>query len=107
MSVLGYGPDYWDPYAILNVLFEGRFIEPLGFNVAHFSSRKFNSLLAAASKLTGRARYAAYGRLDVDLVRDEAPMVAYESESVSTFISKRVGCVVLRPDLDFAAVCLK
>ena len=108
MSVLGFGPDYWDPYAILNVLFDGRFIgTPFGFDIAHFSSPKYNSLLEAASKLTGSARYAAYGRLDVDLVRNEAPMVAYESESVLTFVSKRTGCMVLRPDLDFAAVCLK
>ncbi len=108
MSVIGYGPDYFDPYAILNVLFDGRMIgTPYGFNVGYFNSPKYNALLDAASRLSGSARYRAYGRLDVDLVKNAAPMVAYESESALTFVSKRVGCLVLNPDLDFAAVCLK
>jgi ABC-type transport system substrate-binding protein len=108
MSVLGFGPDYWDPYAILNVLFDGRMIgTPYSFDTGYFDSTKYNALLDAASKLKGAARYAAYGRLDVDLVKNAAPMVAYESESALTFVSKRVGCMVLNPDLDFTAVCLK
>jgi peptide/nickel transport system substrate-binding protein len=108
MSVVGFGPDYWDPYAILNVLFDGRMIgAPYTFDVGYFDSPAYNARLAAASKLTGAARYRAYGKLDVDLVRNEAPMVAYENESAVTFVSKRVGCLVLNPFLDLAAVCLK
>jgi ABC-type transport system substrate-binding protein len=108
MTVLGFGPDYFDPYAILNVFFDGRFIgTPYSFNLAYFDSPRYNALLEAASRLTGAARYRAYGKLDVDLARNAAPIVAYESESAITFVSKRVGCIVLHPDLDLAAVCLK
>jgi peptide/nickel transport system substrate-binding protein len=108
MSLLGLGPDYSDPYAILNVLFDGRMIgTPYSFDIGYFDSPKYNALLSAASKLTGSARYAAYGKLDIDLARNEAPMVAYESESALSFVSKRVGCIVLNPFLDLDAVCLK
>jgi peptide/nickel transport system substrate-binding protein len=108
MTLVGIGPDYFDPYAMLNVLFDGRLIgTPYSFNLAHFNSPKYNLLLDAASRLTGPARYRAYGRLDVELATNEAPMVAYENESVLTFVSQRAGCLVLNPFLDLAAVCLK
>ena len=61
----------------------------------------------SSSRLTGSARYRAYGRLDVDLSRNGAPAVAYENESILTLVSKRTGCLVLNPFLDLAAVCLK
>jgi peptide/nickel transport system substrate-binding protein len=105
ISVLGYGPDYWDPYASLNILFDGS--TSGGFDIEHFDSPKYNSRLETASKLTGSARYRRYGQLDVDLAKIAAPMVAYESESDLTFVSKRVGCLVLNPSIDLAAVCLK
>jgi ABC-type transport system substrate-binding protein len=108
MTVLGFGPDYSDPYAVLDTLFDGRLIgSQYTFDLGYFDSPKYNALLAAASKLTGSARYAAYGKLDVDLARNAAPMVAYESESALSFVSKRTGCMVLNPFLDLAAVCLK
>jgi len=108
MTVLGFGPDYWDPYAILNVLFDGRMIgTPYTFDLGYFDSPKYNALLAGASKLTGPKRYRTYGQLDVDLAQNAAPMVAYESESALSFVSKRVGCIVLNPFLDLAAVCVK
>jgi peptide/nickel transport system substrate-binding protein len=108
MTLVGIGPDYFDPYAMLNVLFDGRLIgTPYSSNLAHFNSPKYNLLLDAASRLTGPARYRAYGRLDVDLATNEAPMVAYENESALTFVSRRAGCLVLNPFLDLAAVCLR
>jgi len=108
MTVFGFSPDYSDPYAVLNTLFDGRMIgTPYTFDLAYFNSPKYNALLAAASKLTGSARYAAYSRLDVDLARNAAPMVAYESESAVTFVSRRTGCVILNPFLDITAACLK
>lgn len=108
MTFVGVGPDYFDPFAMLNILFDGRLIgTPYGFNLSYFNSSKYNALLDAASRLTGLPRYRAYGKLDVDLAAKQAPMVAYENESVLTFVSKRVGCLVLNPFLDLAAVCLK
>jgi len=60
-----------------------------------------------AAGLRGRARYTAYGNLDIQLARDAAPIVSYAFAKEPTLVSKRVGCVVLRPRLDLVAACLK
>jgi peptide/nickel transport system substrate-binding protein len=98
-------PDYIDPYAYLNVIFDGRFVG--GSNVTRFNSDRFNRLLRAAARLRGRARYVAYGKVDVQLARDAAPMIPIDYLNQPTLVSKRVGCIVLRPELDLAASCLK
>ena len=76
-------------------------------NWSYFNSPRWNSALRRASRLTGEARYRAYGRLDVELARDEAPAVAYGVDSALTLVSARTGCVIVNPYLDLAAVCLK
>ena len=100
----GWTPDYVDPANSLNTLFQGG--SPRNYA---FDSRRYNRLLERAAVLSGRARYRAYGALDVKLARDAAPFVAYAYDSTPTLVSKRVDprCVVLRPELDLAAVCLK
>jgi len=101
----GWGADYGDPYGILNILFRN----PGGgkANIARFNSPRYNRLLNRASRLSGAKRYRAYGNLDVTLARKAAPLIAYGTDNVWTFVSKRVGCKILRPELDLAAVCLK
>ena len=98
-------PDYIDPFSYLNVFFESRFIG--GSNNARFDSSVYDRLLREAAGLEGVARARAYGLLDVRLARDAAPMVATTFLNEPTLVSKRVGCVVLRPELDLTAVCLK
>jgi ABC-type transport system substrate-binding protein len=100
-------PDHLDPYAYLNSLLDGQFIREA--NLSHFNSPKYNRLLRRADRLRGAARYRAYGELDVQVARDAAPIVAISYLNVPTLVSKRVDsrCVVLRPELDLAAVCLK
>jgi peptide/nickel transport system substrate-binding protein len=93
---------------LLNDLFSGASIgNPAAGNNSHFNAPVYNTRLEAASRLTGSARYRAYGRLDVDLVRDAAPAVAYAYDSALTLVSQRTGCVVVNPYLDLAAACLK
>ena len=60
-----------------------------------------------AARLQGDARFRAYGRLDVQLSRDAAPGIPIDLPREATLVSRRVGCIVLRPDLDLTAVCLK
>jgi peptide/nickel transport system substrate-binding protein len=106
----GWGADYSDPYAYLNVLFDGRRIgEPDNFDFSNFKSTSYNRRLDQASRLHSDARYRAYGRVDVQLARDAAPAIAYSVSNLPTFVSSRVDrrCIVLRPSLDLAAVCLK
>ena len=97
--------DYYDPYAFLNIYFESRFIGRT--NSSNLRSPEFDRRLRTASALSGAKRVKAYQQLDADLVRDAAPVVPLTYSSEPTLVSKRVGCVLLRPALDLAAACLK
>jgi peptide/nickel transport system substrate-binding protein len=97
-----------DPGSVLNSLFDGSAIgKPSNANYSYFNSPRWNSALRGAAGLTGEARYRAYGRLDVEIARDEAPAVAYGVDDALTLVSARTGCVIANPYLDLAAVCLK
>jgi ABC-type transport system substrate-binding protein len=98
-------PDYIDPFSYLNVFFDSRFIG--GSNWARFDSPEYDRQLRRAASLQGRARARAYGALDVRLARDAAPMAGTAFMNEPTLLSERVGCIVLRPELDLTAVCLK
>jgi peptide/nickel transport system substrate-binding protein len=103
-----WAPDYLDPYTYINTLLDSRSIKAVGnLNYAHFDSPQYNRLMARAAQLHGRARSRAYASLDLRLARDAAPWVAYSISKEPTFVSKRVGCAILRPTLDLAAACLK
>ena len=95
-------PDYADPFAVLNVNFEGRFIGTV--NWGRFDDDEFNRALRQAASLRGAARLRAYAALDARLTREGAPMIAVEVLNDATLVSARVGCV--RRPFDLAAVCL-
>lgn len=97
--------DYYDPYAFLNLYFESRFIGRT--NSSNLHSANYDRRLRAASGLRGKARTQAYARLDGDLMREVAPVIPLAYISEPALVSKRVGCVLLRPALDLAAACLK
>lgn len=103
--------DFVDPYQYINVLFDGRSI--LGTNIAHFDLPKYNALMRRTGRLSGEERDRAFGRLDVRLARDGVPMIAVAFDSDATLVSKRVGCILLRPasnglaGLDLTTACLK
>lgn len=96
--------DYYDPYAFLNLYFENRFINRT--HASSLGSPKYERRLRAASRLRGKERLRAYGRLDADLVREVAPVIPLTYISEPTLVSKNVGCILLRPALDLAAACL-
>ena len=96
-----------DP-GVLSQLFDGTTIgTPANNDYSYFNSSKYNRLLERASRLSGEARYRAYGKLDVEITRDAAPGVAYSVDNALTLVSARTGCVVVNPYLDLEAVCLK
>jgi len=105
MAFNAWAPDYLDPFTYINTLLDGRFVGAT--NSARFNSAKYNALMRRAAALRGAARYRAYGQLDVQLARHAAPSIPMYSLNESTLVSKRVGCVVLRPTIDLTAVCLK
>ena len=100
-----WAPDYLDPFTYINFLLDGRYIGST--NSGRFNSPAYNGRMRSAARLQGAARYRAYGRLDVELSRDAAPRVPVFVQNAATLVSRRVGCVVLRPNLDLTAVCLK
>jgi ABC-type transport system substrate-binding protein len=78
------------------------------FELSHFDSPKYTRLLEAANRVPwGQKRYDAYGKLDGDISRNAAPAMPIAWDNALTFVSKRTGCVVVNPNLDLAAVCLK
>jgi ABC-type transport system substrate-binding protein len=104
----GSTPGAPDPVGFLVSLFDGHAIQATdNSNLSYLNSAVVNRRLAAAQRASERTRYQAAGRLDVDLARTVAPAIAYAYDNQLTFVSKRVGCIVLRPDLDLTAACLK
>ena len=99
-------PSYVDPYAYLNQLLDGRYAG--GTNFTRFNSRAYNQQMRqTASVLQNSERRRAYGALDVRIAREAAPLAAVDFLKEPTLVSKRVGCIILRPVLDLTAVCLK
>ena len=96
-------PDYRDPSAVLNVQLDSRFIGAT--NWSRFHSPAYDRRLRAAARLRGAPRYRAYGRLDVRLAGEEAPMLAVDFFNDAALVSKRVGCVN-RP-FELAVICLR
>jgi ABC-type transport system substrate-binding protein len=89
----GWGMDYPDPSNFVNVLLDGRRIQPdNNVNVSYFNNAEFNARMDKANSLSGAARLTAYGLLDRDLMRDQAPVAPYISTNARWFTSNKVGC---------------
>ena len=100
----GWAADFPDPYGMLNELLEtSPVIEPTPND--HTYQRK----LAAAAQLSGPGRYITYGKLDLDLARNSAPLVAFGNGSTHDFFSARIGCQTYNAyfGVDLAALCLR
>ena len=110
IGLLTWSVDYPDPSDVLNYMFEGKFIgQPQAANWERFNDLVYNRRLQAAAKLTGPRRYREYARLDEDIARDAAPIVAFANENRFDFFSARMGCHVYQPvyGMDLAALCIK
>ena len=105
IAFFGWAADYLDPFNFINVLLDGRFVGTT--NWGRFDSPGYNASMRRAARLSGEARLRAYAQLDERLSRDAAPAVPVDLPSATTLVSRRIGCVVLRPELDLTAVCLK
>lgn len=101
-----WSPSYIDPFAYINLLLDRQFVGATNF--ARFTSAAYDEPMHRAARLArGAARNSAYAALDVRLARDAAPLAAVDVLNEPTLVSKRVGCIVLRPVLDLTVVCLK
>jgi YVTN family beta-propeller protein len=95
--------DFPDPYGMLNVLLENSsVIQPT------FDDPTYQGELARAARLSGPARYLTYGKLDLNLARNGAPLLAFGNPSTHDFFSARIGCQTFGfYDTDVAALCLR
>jgi peptide/nickel transport system substrate-binding protein len=95
---IGWIADYFDPYDFINVLLDGTTIQDKNnSNYAYFNSAKYNRLMKAAAKLTGQARYTAYGNLDIDIMKNAAPWIPVFNYTSRDFISPRVENAIYHP----------
>jgi len=104
---LGWIAAWNDPLYFMS-LFDGRTVgEPHSANYSRLNSPTYTRLIERASRLTGLARYDAFGGIDVRLARDVAPAIAYANGNSWAFVSARTGCAVMNPYFDLTSVCLK
>ena len=92
ISHSGWGADYPDPYNFINVLLDGRRIQATNnVNEAYFNTPSFNAKMERASRLFGAARLRAYGNLDIDIMRNSAPLAPYVNTNARIFVGPDVG----------------
>jgi ABC-type transport system substrate-binding protein len=86
----GWCADYFDPFDYLNVLFDGSKLQAANNNnYAYFNNASFNKGLDHAASLSGKARAAAYAKLDQELMVKYAPVVPYLISTNRYFVSSR------------------
>jgi len=86
----GWCADYFDPFDYLNVLFDGSKLQAANNNnYAYFNNASFNKGLDHAASLSGKARAAAYAKLDQTLMVKYAPVVPYLISTNRYFVSAR------------------
>jgi ABC-type transport system substrate-binding protein len=90
--------DYPDPFDFINVLLDGTNIqESNNSNYSYLNNAAYNKRMNDAAKLSGDARYAAYGKLDVDLMKNLAPWAPMHNGNTREFISNRVTNYIYHP----------
>lgn len=97
-ALAGWCADYLDAENWFNVLFDGRKIqESNNVNVSYTSNAALNRKMDAANALTGDARAAAYGKLDLEVSRDWAGWVPFSNINQRTFVSARTKNIIVHP----------
>lgn len=87
----GWCQDYPDPYDFVNILlYGGNIQEDNNNNLAYFNNPAYNRKMEAAAKLTGDARLKAYGDLDIDIIKNQAPWASWQTISDRWFIGRRL-----------------
>jgi peptide/nickel transport system substrate-binding protein len=109
LAIERYNVPWVDPYQYIDLHIDSRTIQPTAnTNLSYFNSSRYNQMVARAGKLSGQARYDAYGKLAVAIARDAAPMAAMFVRNNRFLVSARVGCVSAGAHgLDLAGLCLK
>jgi peptide/nickel transport system substrate-binding protein len=108
---VGWIADYPDPFDFMNVLLSGESIhDSNNNNYSYFNNTAYNKKMDAAARLFGAKRFSTYGSLDVQIMKNAAPIVAWDNDNDREFISAKTGCYVPQPVYglaDLALLCVK
>jgi peptide/nickel transport system substrate-binding protein len=105
----GWHMDYFDPYDFVHLV-DGSTIRPVNSNnLSYFNHPAYNRRIRQARALVGPARHKAFAALDVDLMRNAAPVAVYASPNDRHYVSARTGCYHYQPvyTYDLPAICLR
>jgi ABC-type transport system substrate-binding protein len=96
--LIGWLADYPDPFDFINVLMDGNNIQDSNnSNYAYLNIAKYNKAMNAAARLSGNPRYEAYGKLDVDLMKNAAPWAPMYNGNTREFIGNRMTNYIYHP----------
>ncbi len=91
IAAVGITADYPDPSVFINSILDGSLIKrENNANNCYFNDAVFNKRMRGCARLTGEERFAAYGQLDLDIMREAAPMIACDNNTKRDFVSTRV-----------------
>jgi ABC-type oligopeptide transport system substrate-binding subunit len=110
LSDTGWQADYADPFDFVNVLLDGSTIQNANnSNVSYFNDPNFIKQMHQAALLTGKGRDAAYGNLDINIMKQAAPWASFANSNLRMFVSHRWGCFTFSSvyQVDLAAACIK
>jgi peptide/nickel transport system substrate-binding protein len=89
---MGWCSDYPDPYDWLNVLYYGGNIQAENnVNYSYMNVSKWNKKLSSAARLVGPKRLKTYGKLDLDIMKQVAPISATRTYQSRYLLSNRVN----------------
>ncbi len=89
---MGWCSDYPDPYDWINILLYGKTIQAENnVNYSYFNHPKWNKKMENAARLVGPKRLAVYGQMDIDIMKQAAPMAIERTYNNRYFFSNRVN----------------
>jgi len=110
---MGWCSDYPDPYDWVNVLYYGGNIQAENnVNYSYMNISKWNKKMEKAALLVGRKRLSTYGKLDINLAKQVAPIASMRTYQTRYLLSNRVNTKSLvyggaYLDWDWAVLALK
>jgi len=89
---MGWCSDYPDPYDWINILLYGPSIQAENnVNYSYMNLASWNKKMASAARLVGPKRLKTYGQLDLDIMKQVAPMAVERTYNNRYFFSNKVN----------------